>query len=53
MSPRLLADDLIELAIVEDQLGAPLEVSGYLVAAALTVDPEDVDEELRALKGWS
>jgi hypothetical protein len=46
MSPRLMADDLVELAIVEDQLGAPLEVSGYIVAAALAVDPEDLDEEL-------
>jgi hypothetical protein len=49
MSPRLMADDLVELAIVEDQLGAPLEVSGYIVAAALAVDPEDMDEELSVM----
>lgn len=53
MSPRLMADDLVELAIVEDTLGAPLEVPGYLVAAALAADPEDLDEELSSVRGLS
>jgi hypothetical protein len=47
-----MADDLVELAIVEDRLGAPLEVAGYLCAAALAADPEDVNEEIATYRGW-